>query len=106
MKLLSIVIPIYNGADKLTNCLNSIYQQGLDEETFEVLCVDDCSTDNTSKVIEEYALGHSNLIVLKNDINKNIGGARNTGIKAANGKYIMFFVDYDDESRISLHRFS
>jgi glycosyltransferase involved in cell wall biosynthesis len=94
-KLLTVIIPVYNGADKITNCLDSIYQQGLNEEMFEVICVDDSSADNTSQVITEYGQGCKNLILLRNEENKCIGGARNVAIKAAKGKYVIF-VDHDD----------
>lgn len=93
----SIVIPVYNGADVITKCLDSIYLQGLSANDFEVVCVNDCSTDNTVEVIEEYKLRrkYSNLNIVNHSINKRSGGARNTGIKRASGAYILF-IDCDD----------
>jgi glycosyltransferase involved in cell wall biosynthesis len=96
-RLLSVIIPVYNGADKVSNCLDSIYSQNLDEEKFEVICVDDCSTDNTYSVIDNYLKGHINLRLLTHEINSRQGAARNTGLKVAKGKYVIF-VDHDDRA--------
>ncbi|MDE6490944.1 MAG: glycosyltransferase [Muribaculaceae bacterium] len=46
--LLSIIIPVYNGAKEIGRCLDSIYSQGADPDSFEVICVDDCSPDPSS----------------------------------------------------------
>lgn len=51
---LSIIISVYNAADTVCRTLDSIYSQGLDPREFEVICVDDCSTDDTPKVLEAY----------------------------------------------------
>lgn len=96
---LSIVIPVYNGADTIGRCLDSIYSQGLAESDFEVICVDDCSPElSTVMTIENYKFKDntpSNLILIKHKVNKRQGGARNTGIRAANGEWIQF-MDCDD----------
>lgn len=92
---LSIIIPVYNGSKKINRCLNSIWEQGLDESIYEVICVDDCSTDNTIKVIKQVQSSHSNLCLLTNPVNKRAGGSRNYGVKEANGEYIVF-IDADD----------
>ena len=52
---LSIIIPVYNAAGMVGRTLDSIYSQGLDNKDFEVICVDDCSTDNSVEVMEAYA---------------------------------------------------
>lgn len=92
----SIVIPVYNGlTHDLPKCLDSIWQQPLDASLYEVICVDDCSTDGTRRWLEEEAVKHSNLRVIKHSVNKRQGGGRNTGVRAANGKYILF-IDQDD----------
>ena len=96
---LSIIIPVFNGATTIGGCLDSIFSQGLDENQFEVICVDDCSPDPSSvAAIENYeyqGIHPPNLILIKLDVNKGIGGARNTGICAAKGKWLQF-VDCDD----------
>ena len=93
--LISIVIPIYNGAWCVGRCLDSIYSQGLRLEDFEVICVDDCSTDGTLQVLAEYAARYQNLTICKHSVNKCIGGGRNTGISISKGEYIAF-IDCDD----------
>lgn len=50
---LSIVIPVFNGSNEINICLDSIYSQGMSPEQFEVICVDDCSSDSTVEVIED-----------------------------------------------------
>lgn len=92
---LSIIIPVYNGAKHITNCLNSIWAQKLCADDYEVICVDDCSTDNTVEVLNKISKEHNNLRIIKNDINRRAGGSRNHGVLEAKGKYIVF-IDSDD----------
>ena len=91
----SFVLPCYNVERYIADCLNSIYSQDFPEEDFEVICVNDCSTDGTREVIVHYAEQHSNLNLIDHKENMTAGGARNTGIKVAQGEYI-WFVDPDD----------
>lgn len=92
---LSIITPVYNGAKHITNCLNSIWAQKLCADDYEVICVDDCSTDNTVEVLNKISKEHNNLRIIKNDINRRAGGSRNHGVLEAKGKYIVF-IDSDD----------
>ena len=92
---LSIVIPAYNAQNTIVETLDSIYSIGLQESTFEVIIIDDCSTDNTVSVINEYAQTHSNIVLLCQSTNQRQGAARNRGLKVAKGKYIAL-VDSDD----------
>lgn len=92
---LSIVIPVYNGANTVKRCLDSIWNQDIDEELFEVICVNDCSKDNTLEVLEEIQKEHLNLRVLSNAENLRAGGGRNYGVREAKGEYILF-IDADD----------
>lgn len=93
---LSIIIPVYNGlTNGLPKCLDSIWEQPLDKKTYEVICVDDCSTDSTRSWLKRQQEEHDNLVVIENEKNIRQGGARNRGIKAAKGKYIAF-IDQDD----------
>jgi glycosyltransferase involved in cell wall biosynthesis len=92
---LSFILPCFNVERYITDCLNSIYDQGLPEDEFEVICVNDCSTDGTGEVVAGYAEKHSNLTLVDHEQNLTAGGARNTGIRIAKGEYI-WFVDPDD----------
>lgn len=92
----SIVIPVYNGiSNGLPTCLDSIWDQSLDKSVYEVICVDDCSSDNTRQWLKEEKEKHPNLHIIENDTNIRQGGSRNKGVKAAQGKYIIF-IDQDD----------
>lgn len=95
--IVSFIIPAYNASTTIVRCLDSIYTLGLSEQEFEVICIDDCSTDNTIKVIEQYAKQHTNLTLLSQIENHRQGAARNRGVAIAKGKYIVY-VDSDDES--------
>lgn len=92
---ISIIIPVYNGAGYIKNCLDSVYNQGLNHDTFEILAINDGSTDESESIISEYAqkVGNVNLI---NKENGGVSTARNIGIGAAHGDFILF-LDVDDE---------
>lgn len=91
---LSIVIPVYNVADYLQACIDSIL--GNDCVGCEVILVDDGSTDGVSPgICDENAARHPELIRVIHQENKGPGGARNTGLEASRGDYV-FFVDSDD----------
>ena len=92
---LSFIIPVYNRETIITRCLDSIYAIGIPIECFEVIVIDDCSTDNTLEVLHDYSQGRPNFTVIPLSNNKKAGGARNRGIEAAHGKYFML-VDSDD----------
>lgn len=92
---LSFILPCYNVERYIADCLNSIYTQNLPEEDYEVICVNDCSTDGTRLIIAEFEEKHSNLTLIDHEHNLTAGGARNTGINHAKGEYI-WFVDPDD----------
>lgn len=92
---LSIVIPVYNASKVIMRCLESIWSQGLLDDEYEVICVDDCSTDQSVDVIKSEMVKHPNLKYIRNKRNLRAGGARNQGVKEASGKYIVF-IDSDD----------
>lgn len=75
--------------------MDSIWLQNVDKDLYEVICVDDCSTDNTREWLRKQQELHSNLHVVLHDVNKRQGGARNTGMRNALGEYIIF-IDQDD----------
>jgi len=88
----SIIVPVYNIENYLRQCLDSIIHQTLKE--IEIICINDGSTDNSTLILEEYAL-NDNRIKIINKENAGLGAARNTGIEHAKGEYIGF-VDSDD----------
>lgn len=90
----SVVIPTYNRADLLGAAIRSVLNQT--HPVFEIIVVDDCSTNNTRQVVEE--LQDSRIKYIRHDKNKGGSAARNTGIRAATGDYIAF-LDDDDEWR-------
>lgn len=92
--LLSIIIPVYKVERYVRNTLESIFSQNFAEDNFEVIIVDDGSPDKSIDIVEEFALGHTNLHVIRQK-NMGLSCARNTGLKEAIGKYI-WFVDSDD----------
>ncbi len=94
MLKLSIVVPVYNVAQYLSKCLDSLLNQDIDKEDYEIIVVNDGSTDNSGTIALDYANRYPN-ITLINQENQGLSGARNTGIIAAQGKYIQF-VDSDD----------
>jgi len=92
--LFSIVIPVYNIENHLIECLDSLSNQHLNKDSFEVLVIDDCSTDQTKTI----ALNYQKLAqyhVHSTDVNGGPGAARNVGIYHAQGKYVLF-LDGDD----------
>lgn len=92
---ISIIIPVYNAAQYINKCLDSIWQQGLDETLYEVICVNDCSIDNSLEIIANEQKHHKNLKLLSNLENLRAGGARNNGVRESKGEYICF-IDADD----------
>jgi glycosyltransferase involved in cell wall biosynthesis len=90
----SVIVPTYNHVHYLADCLNSLASQSMDD--FEVLVIDDASTDNTSEVIEAYkAHFGERLIYRRLESNVGRGAVRNYGIEIARGEYITF-LDSDD----------
>ncbi|SFB76776.1 Glycosyltransferase involved in cell wall bisynthesis [Brevinema andersonii] len=91
--MLSIVVPVYNTQKYLRECLNSLVNQTLKD--IKIIIVNDCTLDNSEKIILEYAYKDSRITYIKHKVNLGLGGARNTGIKATKTPYITF-VDSDD----------
>lgn len=93
-KRLSLILPIYNVEKYLAKCLDSIYSQGVNEDTYEVIAVIDGSPDNSIAIAKDYAQQHNNLVIIDKE-NGGVSSARNAGIEKSEGEYIMF-VDPDD----------
>ncbi|MDR0984628.1 MAG: glycosyltransferase family 2 protein [Ruminococcus sp.] len=93
--MISIIMPVYNRSDIVEFSLDSIALQTLSQDEFEVIVVDDCSTDNTIEVLNSYRKIKNFRVI---SLEKNTGGPavpRNVGIENASGKYVMF-MDSDD----------
>lgn len=90
---LSIIIPVYNVEAYLPKCLDSVIRPEL--PGYEIIAVNDGSTDNSLKVLESYAVNYPALIRIVSTPNGGLGHARNEGIEAARGEYLMF-LDSDD----------
>lgn len=91
--LVTVVVPFYNVEKYIAECLDSIISQTY--KNLEILCIDDCGQDNSVDIVKQYMKKDERIKLIKHRKNKGLGGARNTGLKKANGKYI-FFVDSDD----------
>lgn len=91
---LSIIVPVYNVEKYIRSCIESIFKQGLDDASFEVIIVNDGSTDRSMEMIEYIISQHRNITVINQD-NKGLSIARNNGIANAKGKYILM-PDSDD----------
>ena len=91
---ISFCLPVYNVKNYIEECIESIYEQGI--EYFEIICVDDSSTDGSQEELERLANIHDEMIVIHNDSNKGVSYSRNIAAKAARGGYI-WFVDPDDK---------
>lgn len=91
--LISIVVPVYNTSEYLQECLSSLLKQSLKE--FEIICVDDCSTDNSSQIINNMQLNDSRIKLIQNEHNSGVSFSRNTGLSASVGEYV-YFLDSDD----------
>lgn len=91
---LSIIIPVCNVEKYIGPCLESIYRQGLSDKDFEVIVVNDGSTDNSMKVVEDIRLHHHNIQIIHQD-HAGPSVCRNEGMEMAKGEYVLF-VDSDD----------
>ena len=92
--LLSIIIPLYNCEKYINQCLDSIILQDLEKNNYEVIIIDDGSTDNSFTIAKAYSDRNDNIRVVKQE-NQGVACTRNNAIEIASGKYIAF-VDADD----------
>lgn len=94
MMLLSIIIPIFNGEKTISACISSIVNQSINDN-YEIIIINDGSTDNTLQIILDYQLKYENILIVDQP-NKGLSYSRNIGLIKAKGKWI-WFVDGDDE---------
>ena len=93
MPKVSIIIPVYNTECYLNRCLESVGRQTLGD--FEVICVDDCSTDGSLESLKAFSSRDSRFKVLTMPLNSGLSLARNKGLDCAKGDYV-YFLDSDD----------
>ena len=93
MSKVSVIIPVYNVEKYLRQCLDSVVNQTLSD--IEIICVNDCSPDNSLAILEEYAAKDNRIKIIDLQENKGIGNARNIAMKEALSEYVMF-LDSDD----------
>ena len=94
MTQLSIIVPVYNVENYIRPCIESIFNQGLDESYFEVIIVNDDTEDKSMEMIADIIKIHNNITVI-NQENLGVSVARNNGIEVAKGQYILM-IDSDD----------
>lgn len=91
---LSFIVPVYNVEKYLTDCLDSLLDQDISHKDYEIICVNDGSTDGSFEILQEYAHNNANIKLLSKE-NGGLAAARNIGLDFAVGEYI-WFVDSDD----------
>lgn len=93
MITISVIIPVFNTGKYLEKCICSILNQTL--KNIEIICVNDCSTDNSLEILQNLAKKDSRIKIIDLKENKGVSNARNTGIDLAQGEYI-YLIDSDD----------
>lgn len=91
--MISVIVPIYNAIRFLERSLDAVLKSTFQD--FELVLVDDGSTDGSSEICERYAQKHTNIQLVRHPQNAGLSAARNTGMKNAKGEYIIF-MDSDD----------
>ena len=99
-EFISIIIPCYNVELYIEKCIDAILNE--DYKNYEIILIDDCSTDNTLKIIKKYEKKYSFIKVLQNEVNSGAGYSRNKALSIA--KYdIISFIDSDDYIEKNFH---
>ena len=93
MVKISVIIPVYNSGEYLKQCLDSILSQSYID--FEIICIDDFSSDNSLDILQEYSLKDSRITIIRNPYNIGAARSRNIGIQLARGEYLII-LDSDD----------
>jgi glycosyltransferase involved in cell wall biosynthesis len=90
---ISVIIPVYNTAEYLPQCLDSVLMQNLEE--IEIVVVIDCSPDNSMEIAQEYQKRDRRITIIEKPVNEGLPVARNSGVDASTGEYIIH-LDSDD----------
>jgi glycosyltransferase involved in cell wall biosynthesis len=96
--MISVIVPAYNAAATLGDCLNALLNQTMPRESYEILVVDDGSTDDTAVITQSMITQSTNIQLLRLPQNRGAAAARNQGLAAAQGE-IICFTDADCEPR-------
>ena len=89
----SIIVPCFNGQQYIHRCINSVISQTYDR--FEVLVIDDGSTDSSYEILKKYSNKDKRIKLIKHKVNQGLASARNSGLNNSVGQYIAF-LDIDD----------
>lgn len=92
---LSIIIPVYNAEKYICDCLDSCLKQDIPMNEYEIICVDDCSTDGSLDILHNYEKKHKNIYVISFSENRGVSASRNAGLEQMHGDYCIF-LDADD----------
>ena len=90
----SVIIPVYNVQDTLEKCVNSAVKQDLEQQDYEIILINDGSTDRSLEIAEEMSKRYDNVSLISQE-NQGLSGARNTGLNYCSGEYVTF-LDSDD----------
>lgn len=96
----SVIIPVYNVELYLNNCLDSVLNQDIEKDQYEIILIDDGSTDGSAKICNKYKSQYKNIIFISQE-NRGVSAARNRGLMEAKGKYIVF-IDSDDYIKVNV----
>lgn len=91
--LVSVIIPVYNSSKTIEKTIESVLSQSYAD--FEIIIIDDCSTDNSFEIIQELSKNDNRIILYRNQKNLGVAKTRNVGISMAKGEFISF-LDSDD----------
>ena len=90
----SVIIPVYNVEKHIAGCIQSLLNQDLNVNEYEIIIVNDGSTDNSIIIAKQFQLNHANIFIFDKE-NGGVGSARNYGLDVARGAYV-YFIDPDD----------
>ncbi|WP_298766051.1 glycosyltransferase family 2 protein [uncultured Polaribacter sp.] len=93
MLKISVVIPVFNASKSIKDALNSIVNQSY--QPYEIIIINDCSTDGSNEIIEKFTLGSSNIFFIDLKVNSGVSFCRNLGWNKSSGDYVAF-LDSDD----------
>ena len=94
--LFSVIVPVFNSERYISNAIKSVLRQKLEKKNYEIILINDNSSDQSLKIIRNFKKKFKNIKVINNKKNYKVSFCRNAGIKKATGKYIIF-LDSDDE---------
>lgn len=95
-KWLSFIVPVYNAEAYLAECIESMLRQDMPTDKYEIILIDDGSTDRSREIADDYARQYPNILV-HSQANAGVTAARNAGLERATGEYV-WFTDNDDKT--------